>query len=258
MKTQKILIVDDEPMIRWTMKEALKSWGFDPICAENTKAASIIFEAGEPDAVLLDINLPDGSGLDLLRKLKQIRPQIPIVIISGEVIVENTIEALRGGADDFIAKPINLNEVRIVLENKLSPQRSKIPENSFHRQKIMIISDSPEHLKTLRTLVNPSLFEIKAVSTQEDLGRICDESHDLAIIDLNSTQLPDALSKIRGCEDNADIPVLVSLNRIAGDPSITGLLPQYRAMPCSPAELAILMQRRANSLDEMRAAQQIL
>jgi DNA-binding response OmpR family regulator len=258
MKTQKVLIIDDEPMIRWVMTEAVKSWGFVPVSAENTMAARELFEQGFPDAVLLDINLPDGSGLDLLRQFKKMRPQTPVVIISGEVIVENTIEALRGGADDFIAKPIDMNEVRMVLENKLSAIRHPRQEGPAKRPKVLIVTDSSERSKTLRSMINSTTFEIETASSQEEFDAVCGHAHDLAIVDLSAAQLRIALPKLRGDVDHTDIPVLVSLNRIAGDPNITGLLPQYRAMPCSPSELAVLMQRRSHSVDEIRAARRIL
>jgi DNA-binding response OmpR family regulator len=61
---KKILVVDDEKMIRWSLGEALRGWGYQSIEAETVAAALALFEAEAPAAVLLDINLPDGSGLD--------------------------------------------------------------------------------------------------------------------------------------------------------------------------------------------------
>src|SRR5437868_926058 len=63
MLKDKILVVDDEQMIRWTLSESLRGWGYTPVEAETVAAALAAFEADQPAAVLLDINLPDGSGL---------------------------------------------------------------------------------------------------------------------------------------------------------------------------------------------------
>ena len=65
---QKILVVDDEKMIRWSLGEALRGWGYEPIQAETATAGMAAFDADQPAAILLDINLPDGSGLEVLRQ----------------------------------------------------------------------------------------------------------------------------------------------------------------------------------------------
>ena len=77
LKTNKerILVVDDEKMIRWSLGEALRGWGFVPVEAATAGDGIAAFEAESPAAVLLDINLPDGSGLDVLRKLRQREPK---------------------------------------------------------------------------------------------------------------------------------------------------------------------------------------
>src|SRR6185503_16431023 len=67
---QKILVVDDEKMIRWSLGEALRGWGYEPIQAETASAGLAAFDADQPAAILLDINLPDGSGLEVLRQIR--------------------------------------------------------------------------------------------------------------------------------------------------------------------------------------------
>src|SRR5438876_2822808 len=93
----KILVVDDEKMIRWSLGEALRGWGFEPIEAETVSAALAAFEADTPTAVLLDINLPDGSGLDVLRKIRQLQQDAVVIMITANVLVDETIAAWRGG-----------------------------------------------------------------------------------------------------------------------------------------------------------------
>jgi two-component system response regulator PilR (NtrC family) len=78
-----------------------------------------VFAAEEPRLILLDIDLPDGSGLDLLTEIKAESQDTIIVMITGSVDVPNTIAALRGGAYDFISKPIKLEELRVTLRNAL-------------------------------------------------------------------------------------------------------------------------------------------
>src|SRR5262249_3169407 len=117
MPKDKVLIVDDEEMIRWTLREALRSWGYVPIEAESVSGALATFDSEQPIAVLLDINLPDGSGLDVLKEVKHRQPHCVVIMITANVLVDDTIAALRGGAYDFIGKPIDLNELQVTIRN---------------------------------------------------------------------------------------------------------------------------------------------
>lgn len=102
---EKILVVDDDQAIRWTLAEALRSWSFTPLQAGTVAEALTQFNGELPAAVLLDIDLPDGSGLDVLRQIKNERPDTVVIMITGNVQIDKTISALRGGAYDFIGKP---------------------------------------------------------------------------------------------------------------------------------------------------------
>src|SRR5437660_12565960 len=122
MLKDKILVVDDEQMIRWTLSEALRGWGYAPVETANVAATLPAFEAEQPAAVLLDVNLPDGSGLDVLREIKRRQPDAVVIMITGNVQVSDTIAALRGGAYDFIGKPINLEELQVTIRNGIEAQ----------------------------------------------------------------------------------------------------------------------------------------
>lgn len=119
MAKEKVLVVDDEPMIRWTLTEALRGWGYEPVEAATVQAALASFDNEHPQAVLLDINLPDGSGLDVLREIKRRSTNAVVIMITANVLIEDTISAMRGGAYDFIGKPINLNELQVTIRNGL-------------------------------------------------------------------------------------------------------------------------------------------
>ena len=119
---QKILIVDEEPFIRLTLGEALRSWNYEALEATSVAEAARVFDDEEPNVVLLDIDLPDGSGLDLLTDFMDKRPESIAIMVTGNVDIPNTIAALRGGAHDFIGKPIRLEELRVTLANALETQ----------------------------------------------------------------------------------------------------------------------------------------
>jgi two-component system response regulator AtoC len=122
MPKEKVLIVDDDQMIRWALTEGLRNWGYACVEAGTVSAALAAFETDQPAAVLLDVNLPDGSGLDGLREIKRRQPDAVVIMMTGSVLVADTIAALRGGAYDFVGKPINLEELQITIRNGIEAQ----------------------------------------------------------------------------------------------------------------------------------------
>jgi DNA-binding NtrC family response regulator len=113
----KVLIVDDERFIRTTLGEALRAWEYETVEADTVAMAKRVFDQDEPQIVLLDIDLPDGSGLDVLNEIREKNPETIVIMVTGNVDVPNTIAALRGGAHDFIGKPVKLEELRVTLRN---------------------------------------------------------------------------------------------------------------------------------------------
>ncbi len=173
---EKILVVDDEKMIRWSLGEALRGWGFEPVEAETTTAGLASFEAEPPAAVLLDINLPDGSGLDLLRKMRLREPDAVIIMITANVLVDETIAALRGGAYDFIGKPINLEELHVAIRNGIEASRLRREVNLIRRERSQqfsfeqIIGQSPAIREMLSMAQKVAESEVSSVLLQGESG----------------------------------------------------------------------------------------
>ncbi len=117
MARSRVLIVDDEKLLRHTLTEALKSWGYSTSEAEDLQSGLAMLESDPPDVVLLDVHLPDGSGIDLLGTIKSRDADAVVIMMTGSVHLDDTIAALRGGAYDFVTKPINLEELRVTIRN---------------------------------------------------------------------------------------------------------------------------------------------
>lgn len=130
MALKKILIVDDEQMIRWVLSQALSEWSYEPIEAADIQTALELFDTEQPTLTLLDIGLPDGSGLNALRAIKLRQPDANVIMITANVLVENAIAALRAGACDFITKPINLDELQITIRNCFESEELHIETES--------------------------------------------------------------------------------------------------------------------------------
>jgi len=98
MAQTSILVVDDEKLIRWSMKQKLESWNYQVFEAENLKEARRILQQDSPDLLTLDIKLPDGSGIDFLKRAEQVQPGLPVIMITAFGVVDLAVQALKLGA----------------------------------------------------------------------------------------------------------------------------------------------------------------
>jgi len=173
---QKILVVDDEKMIRWSLGEALRGWGYEPIQAETATGGLAAFDADMPAAILLDINLPDGSGLEVLRQIRHRQPDAVVIMITANVLVDETIAALRGGAYDFIGKPINFEELQVAIRNGIEASRLRKAVNLFRRERAQqfnfsqIIGESPVMREMLGLARKVAESEVSSVLLQGESG----------------------------------------------------------------------------------------
>lgn len=173
---QKILVVDDEKMIRWSLGEALRGWGYEPIEAGTVSVALAAFDAEAPAAILLDINLPDGSGLDVLRQIRHRQPEAVVVMITANVLIDETIAALRGGAYDFIGKPINLEELQVAIRNGIEAGRLRKEVKLFRSERSQqfsfdqIVGESPAIREMLALAQKVAASEVSSVLLQGESG----------------------------------------------------------------------------------------
>ncbi|HEY4491690.1 MAG TPA: sigma-54 dependent transcriptional regulator [Acidobacteriota bacterium] len=117
--TSQILLVDDEPAIRFSFSKYLTKKGFVVVEACNLADARAASAAQRFDAILLDLSLPDGNGLDWINEVREIRPDVAIVVITGVGDIPSAVEAMRRGADHFLAKPVNLGDLEVFLRKSL-------------------------------------------------------------------------------------------------------------------------------------------
>ncbi len=119
MALDRILIVDDEDLIRWSLQQKITNWGYRAFEAPNAQSALAVVERESPDLVLLDIHLPDGNGIDVLKAIKESNPRAIVVMMTAYGVLEDAVAALRLGAYDFVAKPLNFEELRATIGNAL-------------------------------------------------------------------------------------------------------------------------------------------
>lgn len=119
MAQRKILIVDDEKLVRWAIARKCAEWRYETIEAETAEQALRAMQTDPPDAVLLDVHLPDQSGLDVLEKLKHGGEMPPVIMMTADPQLEDVKAALRLGAYDFVGKPIQFEELGVTLQNAM-------------------------------------------------------------------------------------------------------------------------------------------
>jgi two-component system response regulator AtoC len=112
----KVLIVDDDEHIRESLELYLKEKGYDVISASNGSKALFHFDHDKPKMIILDIRLPDIDGLEVLRRIKGSNGKVQVAMITAFQDMETTITAMKLGACEYIHKPIDINELKMVLE----------------------------------------------------------------------------------------------------------------------------------------------
>jgi nitrogen regulation protein NR(I) len=123
-----LLIVDDEPNVVYSLAKIFRSKALDVITAGRAGQAIDMVEKQRPDAVILDVRLPDMSGLDAFQRICQIDPRLPVIIVTAYATTETAIEAMKRGAFEYLLKPIDLHELRDVVEKALTVSRlSRVP-----------------------------------------------------------------------------------------------------------------------------------
>ena len=121
MQKATILIIDDEKLLRWSLQQNFLKEGYEVISTEKGMEGLEVFKEERPDIVLLDIHLPDVSGLNLIEGFKEIDRDAIVIMITAYGDVQTAVKAIKSGAYDFIEKPFNLDKLNIVVKRRWRP-----------------------------------------------------------------------------------------------------------------------------------------
>lgn len=202
----KVLLAEDDPLIRDGLAEILEREGYDVIAAVDGEAALAMFREESPDFVCLDIMMPKVSGFDACRKMRDARPDVPIIFISAKSEEIDKVVGLEMGADDYIVKPFGVKEVvariRAVTRRCYATGGRGPADTSFQMGDLEI---SPAELRARRgdTVIELSLRDIKILKLLHDnrgkalhRNKIFDECWGLSYLP-NSRTLDQHISQLR-------------------------------------------------------------
>ncbi len=142
-KKSSLLIVDDEPIVRESLTKWFRQDGFRVEAAEHANAALKLMDKGPWDVIILDIKMPGMSGLELLKRFREIDRSAQVIMATAFASVESAVQALKDGAFDYVTKPIDPDHLSHLVSNALQ-QRKLEDENSILREHITELSGANE------------------------------------------------------------------------------------------------------------------
>jgi DNA-binding response OmpR family regulator len=129
----KILMVEDDPQIQAVNRNMLTRRGYDVLCAMNLAEARGLLENDPPDAVVLDIMLPDGSGLDFLRELRKNGDDTPVLLLTALSKDSDVVRGLESGGDDYLPKPYNYDVLAARVDALMRRRGMAVPVRSIEK-----------------------------------------------------------------------------------------------------------------------------
>jgi DNA-binding NtrC family response regulator len=149
-----VLIIDDDVATAAGLADVIESWDYEPRTAVSLKIARREIATRLPDLVILDLQLPDGSGIELLEELRKDVPALPVVMLTGHATVDTAVEALKMGAEDFATKPVDLVRLKVTLET--------VREKNELRREVLELRRELQRFGAMGRLVGkaPSMMEL--------------------------------------------------------------------------------------------------
>jgi DNA-binding NtrC family response regulator len=144
----RLLLVDDEAAVRLPLERFFAARGFEVVTAGSLAEALDAYRAAVPDVVLLDYALPDGDGIELLRRLKAIDPSVPAILLTAHGSIDLAVQAVKDGAESFLTKPVELPALLIMVERLAENRRLRARSEAEQRREATrapapFLGDSP-------------------------------------------------------------------------------------------------------------------
>ncbi len=218
---ENILVVDDESIIRKNLERILKEERYSVSSVGTGREALALLETTDIDVVLLDLNLPDINGLDVLEKAKELDPDLMIIVITGYASVDSAVRALKIGAYDYIKKPFKADVIKLIIRLAFEAQKLKKRVGNLERAMgvmpvtLDIVAESEQMRHIVMQATEVARHEGATVLITGDSGTgkqvVAQSIHQLSprrekpFLEINCAALPDSLleSELFGYEKGA-------------------------------------------------------
>src|SRR5512135_225522 len=133
MSGETILIVDDEESVRKSLADVMRDEGYEVVIATSGREGIDVLNETQPALALLDIAMPDMDGIETLRRIREIRPDLPVIMVTGHGTIETAVKTTKLGAYDFIVKPPELQHLTLVVKHGIEESRLREENESLRR-----------------------------------------------------------------------------------------------------------------------------
>ena len=198
----RILAVDDEDHALEVVQRYLSRQGYSCVSAPNVNDASVLLKTQEFDLLILDIMMPDKSGIEFLPEIVSQHPDIAVLMMTGVVDTSTAVKAMRDGAYDYVTKPVNLDDLGIRIERALERRSLQIENKEYQQNLEIMVGERTERLeqrmrelRALNKLFQSHLNQV--LGTQEAYKRL-----QSAISSFGASGSQDAYSAVRAATTN--------------------------------------------------------
>src|ERR1700690_3743837 len=176
MPTEKILVVDDERLVRWSLRQKCEEWGYHVTEAEAGEPGLKLAQHESPDLVLLDVRLPDINGIQVLEQLKKNEGAPAVIMITADPQLDDVKVAIKLGAYDFIGKPLDFDELHVTIKNALEATRLRSEVQSLRGEMKRgagyheIVANSPKMTELMNFVRKVASSEATTILIQGESG----------------------------------------------------------------------------------------
>ncbi len=176
MPAEKILVVDDERLVRWSLRQKCEEWGYSVVEAPSGEPGLRLAQTESPDLVLLDVRMPDMNGIQVLEQIKKAPDAPPVIMITADPQLDDVKNALKLGAYDFIGKPLDFEELRVTIQNALEATRLRTEVQSLrgevrrHTGYHEVVAVSPKTTELMSFVQKVAASEATTILIQGESG----------------------------------------------------------------------------------------
>src|ERR1700720_4322838 len=176
MAAEKIMVVDDERLVRWSLRQKCEEGGYRVVEADSGVPALKLAQHESPDLVLLDVRMPDLTGIEVLDRLKKNGDARAVIMITADPQLDDVKSALKLGAYDFVGKPLDFEELHVTIHSALGASRLRTEVQSLpgevrrHTGYHEVVAVSPKSMELMSFIQKVAASEATTILVQGESG----------------------------------------------------------------------------------------